>query len=177
MLYLNGCFWISKITQEWFLASKFFGLYTLNDHSVEDHKCEFVRSMIHAVTVWGSYDKGGRTARGHRTWQGRTVVRAACPARRGSPLMGRRMAGVLRALAAFWTLLPSAQARLARGVMIVFHKSCLCVVLTFKVLCWWSQPSLGLLKLSIQQQLCEYRLCIWPSVFLLDLSAALITIT
>lgn len=128
ILYLNGHFWILKITQAWFSASKFSGLYILNDNSVEDHKCEFIRSMIHALMVGGSYCKCGRTAREHRTSQGHTVLSTASPARHGSSLMGRRITVVL--IAPFSILDTAAIISGSSGKICdhyVFHKSCLSV--------------------------------------------------
>lgn len=126
ILYLNGHFWILQITQEWFSASKFSGLHILNDNSVEDHKCEFIRSVIHALMVGGSYCKYGKTARGHRTSQGHPVLSTASPARHGSSLMGRRITIVL--IAPFSILDTAVIISGSSGKMrddCVFHKSCL----------------------------------------------------
>lgn len=117
-------FWRSPKSD--FSASKFSGLYILNDNSVEDHKCVFIRSMIHALMVGGSYCKCGKTARGHRTSQGHTVLSTASLARHGSSLMGRRYHCCARST--FSILDTVAIISGLSGKMCddyIFHKSCL----------------------------------------------------
>lgn len=126
ILYLNGHFWILKITHEWFSASKFCGLGILNDNSVQEHNCEFIRSMIHALVGGGSCCKFGRTARGHRTSQGHTVLSTASPARHGSSLMGRRITVLLIAPFSILdtaTIISGSSGKIRDDY--VFHKSCL----------------------------------------------------